>query len=370
MERRYGGITLGGIIVIVGILLIFVWSFWIGLIVALDRARRLRGVCARQVVLGGLGEVDCRLADRDPAGRSFDQARKAGDRSTVEVSMGWISSFAAAVVAGLALIGSSAAADQPRVTVIGDSVLTAVEWNATPLAIFEQGLDLQLDIGVCRTLEGVSCPFEGRTVPTLLDVVNSLGPRLGKTVLIEAGYNDPPAEFAKRVEDSVDALLAAGVTRILWVNLREWQQQYIGDEPDARRRRRAPPTADDPRLGEHSHDHYSWFQGDGIHLVYDGAVGMATFLNASIKEALAPALSIATTELPVGACRPAVRRASRCHGRRRSLQLAAHLGAAAPRAPSAARRPHHGRAPAGRSGRGRAAGDRPLRHAGRGVARR
>jgi hypothetical protein len=34
-DRRYGGISLGGIIVIVGIVLIFVWSFWIGLIVAL-----------------------------------------------------------------------------------------------------------------------------------------------------------------------------------------------------------------------------------------------------------------------------------------------------------------------------------------------
>jgi hypothetical protein len=34
-DRRYGGITLGGIIVIVGIVLIVVWSFWIGLIVAL-----------------------------------------------------------------------------------------------------------------------------------------------------------------------------------------------------------------------------------------------------------------------------------------------------------------------------------------------
>jgi CHASE2 domain-containing sensor protein len=37
-ERRYGpagGLTLGGIIVIVGIILIFVWSFWIGLIIAL-----------------------------------------------------------------------------------------------------------------------------------------------------------------------------------------------------------------------------------------------------------------------------------------------------------------------------------------------
>ena len=34
-ERKYGGISLGGIIVILGIVLIVVWSFWIGLIVAL-----------------------------------------------------------------------------------------------------------------------------------------------------------------------------------------------------------------------------------------------------------------------------------------------------------------------------------------------
>jgi hypothetical protein len=37
-ERRYGpagGITLGGIIVIVGIVLMFVWSFLVGLIIAL-----------------------------------------------------------------------------------------------------------------------------------------------------------------------------------------------------------------------------------------------------------------------------------------------------------------------------------------------
>ena len=37
-ERRYGpggGITVGGILVVVGIVLMFVWSFWIGLIIAL-----------------------------------------------------------------------------------------------------------------------------------------------------------------------------------------------------------------------------------------------------------------------------------------------------------------------------------------------
>jgi hypothetical protein len=34
-DRRYGGISLGGIIVIVGIVVMFVWSLWIGLIIAL-----------------------------------------------------------------------------------------------------------------------------------------------------------------------------------------------------------------------------------------------------------------------------------------------------------------------------------------------
>jgi hypothetical protein len=34
-NRGYGGISLGGIIVIIGIILMIVWSFWIGLIITL-----------------------------------------------------------------------------------------------------------------------------------------------------------------------------------------------------------------------------------------------------------------------------------------------------------------------------------------------
>ena len=34
-ERRYGGITLGGIIVIVGIVVALIWSLLLGLIIAL-----------------------------------------------------------------------------------------------------------------------------------------------------------------------------------------------------------------------------------------------------------------------------------------------------------------------------------------------
>ena len=215
------------------------------------------------------------------------------------MAMVWISSFAATVLAALALIGTSAASDPPHVTVIGDSVLTAVEWNSTPLSLLEQGLDVQLEIGVCRTLEGISCPYEGGNVPTLLDVVNRLGPALGPTVLVEVGYNDPANEFAQRVEDSIDALLAAGVEHILWVNMREWQQQYIGMNQVLVAAAARHPQLTIVDWEGLSHDHYSWFQGDGIHLVYDGAVAMAGLLNASIKHALAPPLTIRSQQLPV-----------------------------------------------------------------------
>ena len=35
MQRRYGGISLGGILVILGIIIAVVWSFILGLIIAL-----------------------------------------------------------------------------------------------------------------------------------------------------------------------------------------------------------------------------------------------------------------------------------------------------------------------------------------------
>src|SRR5690348_10986389 len=107
----------------------------------------------------------------------------------------------------------------PELTVIGDSVLTAVQWNQAPLSILEQGFDVNMQIGVCRTLTGRSCPFNGTRVPTLLDLVHTLGSQLGPNVLVELGYNDAPDTFSQSVEQAIAALLAAGVQRIFWVNM-------------------------------------------------------------------------------------------------------------------------------------------------------
>jgi hypothetical protein len=205
------------------------------------------------------------------------------------------------VVGTLALFGAGAqAADPPpQVTVIGDSVLTGVLWNAQPLSILQHGLQMRLDIGVCRRLTGVSCPYEGGNVPTLLDVVNTLGPQLGKVVLVEVGYNDDHDTFAQNVELSINALLQAGVKRILWANLRGFAQQWLDMNAvlDAAARRHPELTVID--WNGYSDNKWSWFQGDGIHLVDDGAVAMATLFRSAIDEALVPPLVVHTTTLPV-----------------------------------------------------------------------
>ena len=49
-----GGIGLGGILVIVGIVLMIVWSFWVGLILHAGGAHRFRRLRERQMVLSAV----------------------------------------------------------------------------------------------------------------------------------------------------------------------------------------------------------------------------------------------------------------------------------------------------------------------------
>jgi hypothetical protein len=226
--------------------------------------------------------------------------------------------------AALAASGAPARAATPgRVTIIGDSVLTAVQWNATPLAILQKGIpDLDLEIGVCRKLVGESCPFDGGRVPTLVDLVGQLGGEIGQTVVVEVGYNDDASTFPDAVEQSIDTLLNAGVTRILWVNMHIWQQQYIQMNADLDAAAKAHPQMSIVDWASYSTNQYSWFQGDGVHLVYPGAVAMATLLNDSILQAIAPPpppvhIVVSTSRLPVARV-----------GRAFTVQLAASGGTA------------------------------------------
>jgi hypothetical protein len=130
--------------------------------------------------------------------------------------------------------------------------------------------------------------------------VHELGSQLGPTVVVEVGYNDPPDTFRQNVEASIAALLGAGVQRILWVNLHEWRPQYtqMNRDLDEAARRHPEVTLFDWRT--YSINKWSWFQGDGVHLTYEGAMAMAGFLHGSIEEALSP-LVLTSGALPGGA---------------------------------------------------------------------
>jgi hypothetical protein len=178
-----------------------------------------------------------------------------------------------------------AAADQ-RVTVIGDSVLTAVLWYATPRAILQEGLDVQLEVAVCRRLIGVSCTFEGAQPPTLVDFVAGRTQPLGSTVVVAMGYNDFEQTFPAAVEQAVAALTKAGVRRILWATLREVRHPYVRMNAVLVAAARRHPELTVIDWNAYARNHPEWFQTDDIHLVPEGGAALATFLHAEIVRAL------------------------------------------------------------------------------------
>ena len=209
-----------------------------------------------------------------------------------------VAAFLTVSLAVLAGSANAAVETPPQVTVIGDSVLTAVQWNAEPLAVLQQGLDLRLDVGICRRLTGASCPFDNARVPTLVDVVDSLGPELGKVVLVEVGYNDDHDTFAQSVEQSISLLLNAGVQKILWANLHGFGQQWIDMNAVLTAAARRHPELTVIDWNDYAGNHWSWFQGDSIHLVHDGAMAMATLFRRAIDQVVDPVV-IKAAQLPV-----------------------------------------------------------------------
>ncbi len=238
------------------------------------------------------------------------------------------------LVAALAAAGTSRSASPPRITVIGDSIMSGVDWNATPSAILRQGLDVQMEVGICRRIEGESCPFDGGEVPTLVDLVPELGSSIAKTVVVEVGYNDPADVFAGEVDDALQVLFQAGVTRVLWVNMREAQGQYpaMNAELVAAAERYPQVTVID--WNSYSNGHPDWFQTDGMHLLESGGEGLATLLHDAVTQlVLTPAAPVPLFPVPAPVAPPLVLPASVLPSARVGRYYAARLPAAGGTAP-------------------------------------
>lgn len=193
-------------------------------------------------------------------------------------------------VAALPLLAGSASGAGPRVTVVSDSVLTSVTWgNTAALSALEEGLDMQIDAGVCRRLNVQSCAFNGTYVPTTLDVLNGWINALGPVVVIVDGYNDLPASFAGDVELTLDTLRDHGVQRVLWVNLHAVRPEYAQKNSVLTEAARHHPELRVLDWNTYSSSHPEWYQSDLIHLVPAGGVAIATWIHQAILDALAAA---------------------------------------------------------------------------------
>jgi hypothetical protein len=186
----------------------------------------------------------------------------------------------------------------PVVMIIGDSVATGMSWHNDAIAVMQKNLNVDWEVGVCRTLIGQSCQDSatGEQPPTLVDLVGSL-PSVPPTVVVEMGYNDPESTFASAVDDTMQALLAKGATHVLWLTLRASRGPY----PDLNQILEAK-ALQDPQLQLVDWDalaapHPEWFQDDGVHLVDAGGVAMAHLVHGAVVALFTP-LHVLTLTLP------------------------------------------------------------------------
>jgi hypothetical protein len=198
-------------------------------------------------------------------------------------------SFVAAAVPFVFQAEPGTASPPPRVSVISDSILTAVTWgDGSALAALSDGLDLQIDAGVCRRLNGESCEFNGGRVPTTLSVISSWRTQLGAIVVIVDGYNDLPANFAADVELTLDTLRDDQVQHVLWTNLHEGRAEFVAKNAVLAAAARRHPELRILDWNSYSARHPEWFQTDFIHLTAAGGSAIAPWIHQAIEDTLSP----------------------------------------------------------------------------------
>jgi hypothetical protein len=213
------------------------------------------------------------------------------------ISIATVLCLALGFVAGAA--GTALSPGAPRVTMIGDSVASSLDYVPAARTILGAGIDLRLELAPCRRVAQSSCPYLGERPPTLIDLVPALGSALGQTVIVSVGYNDFAQAYADDIQEALAALLRVGVTRVLWMTLHEQRPDYAAMNVAIHAAAAKHPELTVVDWQVYARSHPDWFQAEGIHLTAAGAIAMATLVhNALVTLGIPlPTLSIVTSRL-------------------------------------------------------------------------
>jgi hypothetical protein len=208
------------------------------------------------------------------------------------------------LVLAFAFGGSSAQAgtrDLQHVTLIGDSVADAIPGDDQAVAILRQGVDLDLEVAACRRVDQDSCPIGGVRPPNVVQLVKSMGSKLGPNVVVTVGYNDYEDQYAQNIENALDAFQAAGVKHVWWLTLRAAHHGYVSMNDDIVAAAQRHPQMRVIDWNLYSRSHPDWFQADGLHLLAPGSEAMATLIHRSLLDAgiAAKPVQLVTKSLPV-----------------------------------------------------------------------
>ena len=178
---------------------------------------------------------------------------------------------------------TTATTKPPRVTVIGDSVQASFGYVPKAVRRLGSGLALRMDAKVCRRLVAPSCPYQGVTPATALEVAKSLGDRTGRVAVVNVGYNDDPRGYD--VGAVMRTLRADGVEKVVWVTMRETRSIYATTNDEIRTAAKRWPAM---RIADWNAVSAGrpWFADDGLHLNTKGALALSGLLRVNVLAAL------------------------------------------------------------------------------------
>jgi lysophospholipase L1-like esterase len=192
------------------------------------------------------------------------------------------------VAVGVLAVSSIAAAGTVqglKVTVFGDSVADKMQRSPVALAALNDGFTLDLQTRGCRRLVSPSCTIVGSsgTPTSVLPLVKSLGPRIGKIVVVAVGYNDTPTHYDHDLDAVMRALQDQGVKTVVWLTLRDPHHVYQASNKDIKAEPKEWPQLVIADWDRYSENHPDWFYNDGIHLTPLGAGELGQFIHSALR---------------------------------------------------------------------------------------